>query len=56
MSERIKFAVAMGKVFRRAEDDLKSFGAQLKALSSEDKKYYHAALVESGLDVEEPQS
>jgi hypothetical protein len=54
MSQRIKLATAMSQAFRKTGEALSDFGAQLKALTPEDKEYFHKELVKSGVDCEPP--
>lgn len=56
MSERMKFASAMGKAFRKTGQALSEFASELKALSPEDKKWYHKELNAAGYECEEPAS
>lgn len=50
----MKFAPALSKFFRLADETTSQFANQLKALTYEDKIALHQIMVSEGLDVEPP--
>jgi hypothetical protein len=50
----MKFAVALSKFFRLADETTGQFAAQIKALTPQDKVDLHAIMVKEGHDVEPP--
>ena len=48
------FEIQMKEIFQRPGQEFSKFMDEMKALSLEDKKWYHAELLKSGYECSEP--